>query len=134
MFTLYKAKLITAGKTLGQIKSYFEGGVGPVPSEDEIQDWIKAYDLINGIELVVIKSQISNGYCPVAWDKKDDIKMREFIYQVEQDPYFGTYINKREEFLKDWESDEYEPCGVFTFEIEDVEIIEKLPKVAVGTH
>lgn len=45
MFTLYKAKLNTAGKTPEQIRSNFEGNIGPVPSEEEIQSWIKAYDL-----------------------------------------------------------------------------------------
>lgn len=87
-----------------------------------------------GIEVVVLKSQISDGYCLVAWDKKDDMKMRDFIYQIEQDPFFGTYVNEHEEFLKDWESKEYEPCASFTFETKDVEIIEKLSKESKGTH
>jgi hypothetical protein len=132
--TLYKARLKTAGKTPEQIKANYEGGIGPVPSEEEVQGWINAYNLISGIELVVMKSLISEGYIPVSWDEEVDGKIRDFVYQAEQDPFFGTYVNEREEFLEDWKSGEYSPAGSLTFDNGDVEIIEELHKVAKGTH
>jgi len=124
---LFKAKLNTGGKTPEQIKSAFDG---PEPSEEEIQNWIKAYDLIAGIEVVVMKDWSGNGYCLVAWQDKDDEKIREFIYQAEQDEMFGSYVNEREEFIKDWDSDEYSPAGSLLFNSEDVEIIEELINAA----
>lgn len=125
-FKLYKARLKTNGKTPEQIKADYEGGIGSAPSEEEIQNWIKVYEVISGIELVVMKSLISDGYVPVSYDKEDDWKIRDFVYQAEQDLYFGTYINERDEFLVDWESGEYSPMGSLTFSIDEVEIIEEL--------
>ena len=126
--TLYKARLKTANKTPEQIKSDFESGIGPLPTKKEIQDWIKAYDLINGIELGVMKSLIGEGYIPVVWDEEDDWKIRDFIYQAEQDPHFGTYVCERDEFLRDWKSGEYSPAGTLTFNENDIEVIEKMEK------
>lgn len=125
-FTLYKARLKTAGKTPEQIKADYEGGIGPLPSDEEIQSWIKVYDLISGTEITAMKSPLSDGYCPVAWDEIDDDKFREFVYQAEQDPYFGTYVDEREEFLNDWKTGEYCPTGTLTFDSADVEIIEEI--------
>lgn len=127
-FTFYKAKLNTGGKTPEQIIRDYEGGIGTLPNQKEIQDWINAYDLINGIELVVMKSPFSDSYTPVSWDEKDNEKIRDFIYQAEQDPFFGTYVDEREEFLEDWKSGEYSPTGSLVFDREDVEIIEELKK------
>lgn len=124
--TLYKARLKTSDKTPKQIKADYEGGNGPAPSEEEVQGWIKCYDLISGIELIVMKSLIGEGYIPVAWDEKYDGKIRDFVYQAEQDPFFGSYVNEREKFLEDWKSDNYSPIGSLTFQVEDVEIIEEL--------
>jgi hypothetical protein len=127
-FNFYKARLKTGGKTPEQIKADYDGGLGSAPSEEEVQNWIKAYDLISGIELIVMKHPISDGYVPVSYDEEDDCKIRDFVYQAEQDPYFGTYINERDEFLEDWKSGDYSPMGSLTFSSDDVEIIEELKK------
>lgn len=126
--TLYKARLKTSGKSPEQIKSEFEGGVGPEPSETEIQGWIKANDLIDGLEVVVTKNFLGDGFLLASWDKEDDEKIRDYVYQVEQDPFFGTYFNERNGFLKDWKEDEYEPTGSLNFDEKDVEIIGGLEK------
>ncbi|MFL0365351.1 hypothetical protein ACH0BF_20295 [Pseudobacillus sp. 179-B 2D1 NHS] len=124
---LYRAKLHTGGKTPEQIKSSFNGPFdGPEPSNEEIQVWSKAYDLADGLEVIVKKSWTGNDYSLIAWDDTDDEKIREFIYQVEQDGMFGTYVDEREEFIKDWESGEYCPAGSLLFNEKDVEIIEEL--------
>lgn len=120
---LYRAKLHTGGKTPEQIKSSFDG---PEPSEEEIKNWTKAYDLADGLEVIVTRSWTGSDYSLIAWDEKDDENIREFIYQVEQDGMFGTYVDEREEFIKDWESGEYSPAGSLVFDEKDVEIIEEL--------
>ncbi len=43
--------------------------------------------------------------------KQDDEKICDFVYQIEQDKLFGLYVNQREEFLKDWDAEEYDPAG-----------------------
>lgn len=120
---LYSAKLRTSGKTPEQIKNSFDG---LEPSEEEIQSWIEVYDLVDGLEVVVMKSWAGSGYCIVGWQDEDDENFREFVYMVEQDDMYGTYVNEREEFLKDWNSEEYSPNHSLVFQNEDVEIIEEL--------
>ncbi len=121
--SFYKAKLKTGEKTFDQVKNEFEG---PEPSTEDIQNWLNAYRLIDGIEIIVMDSWAGDGYCLVSWQEKDADTFKEFIYQIEQDSMFGTYIDDREEFIKDWESDEYCPSGSIVFSENDVEIIEVL--------
>lgn len=47
---MYRAILHIGGKTLDQIANEFDG---PKPTIKELQNWKAAYDLIDGIELVV---------------------------------------------------------------------------------
>lgn len=123
IFKLFHAKLNTGGKTPEQIKNEFEGYV---PSNEEIQRWIKAYNLINGLEVVVMESMRENSYSLVGWDEQDDDKFREYTYLVEQDPLFGSYIDNYEGFIADWGMDEYCPSGSLCFDGSDLEIIERL--------
>lgn len=123
--TLYRANLKTGGKSPEQIIESFRDFK---PSDEEIKNWIAAYDLLDGIEVVVMKSFDGKDYCLVAWQDDDAEKIRDYIYQAEQDPMFGTYVDEREEFLNDWDSDEYEPSGSLVFSSDDVEIIEELKK------
>lgn len=121
MNEMYKAILKTADKTEKQIKGMFNGDI----SEQEIKDWIRVYNIIDGIEVVVMKSFVSEkGFIPISWE--DDKKMTEYFYQVEQDPMIGTYVDAREEFMEDWNNQEYEPSVTLVFQDEDIEIIEKI--------
>ena len=123
IFKLFHAKLNTGGKTAEQIKNEFEGYA---PSNEEVQRWIKAYDLINGLEVVVMASMRENSYSLVGWDEKDDDKFREYTYLVEQDPLFGSYIDNYEGFIADWGMDEYCSSVSLCFDGSDLEIIERL--------
>lgn len=120
----YKAKLKTAGKTAEQVLASYD--MGDKPPADEVEAIINSYNLVDGIVLSVLGPTITGSYAPAGWRKEDDDKIRDFVYQAEQDAYFGCYVNDREEFLKDWNSEEYDPGGSLTFSVEDVEILEEL--------
>lgn len=122
----FKARLCTAGKTQEQIKNDYEGDV----TEKQIKDLQRAFDLIDGKEVAVIQFSTSKDrYTLAGWSEKDDSAIRDFIYQAEQDDMFGNYIDDREQFLKDWEDETYEPMGSLGFDKSDVEIIEEMKKV-----
>ncbi|NPC91004.1 hypothetical protein HOO54_23685 [Bacillus sp. WMMC1349] len=118
---LYKAKLNTSKKTSEQIKNEL---TGLEPNEEEIQNWLKIYGLIAGVEVIVAKSWSGDGYCLVNWLEKDSGTIKEFFYHLEQDPMFGSYFDEREEFEEDWQSGEYCPACSIVFSDKDVEIIE----------
>ncbi|UKJ43480.1 hypothetical protein [Lysinibacillus sp. ACHW1.5] len=128
MFKIFKAILRTAGKTPDDIKQMYDGSVGPEPSEEEIQGYIDVYNKLDGLEVVVYdRGQFGVAdYGLYVWQKEDDERIRELFYQAEQDPYFGTYVNERDEFIKDWEAEEYEFGPSPTFRADDVEIIEEI--------
>ncbi|GIN97843.1 hypothetical protein J6TS1_37130 [Siminovitchia terrae] len=69
-----------------------------------------------------MKCGFSDGFVLGCLQDEDDEKVRDFIYQAEQDEMFGTYIDQRDEFLRDWESEEYSPTGSLVFKEEDVEV------------
>jgi hypothetical protein len=121
---LYKAKLHTAGKTPEQILKCYDG---LTPSDEVVQGIIKAYNLIDGLEILVSNSFYGKDiYTLFLWNKADDEKFKEFSYLLEQDPYMGTYVNEREQFEKDWDSEQYEAPGSLSFQKEDVEIIQQV--------
>ncbi|WP_057766739.1 hypothetical protein [Cytobacillus praedii] len=127
---LFRAKLKTADKTPEQILANYEGPgqVGPKPDDKEVQAWINVFNDLDGIEVLVLKSFTGEDWALASWKQDDDEKVMEFVYLAEQDPYFGTYVDEREEFINDWKSEEYEPSGSLVFSSADVEIIEKLKK------
>ncbi|MFD2628808.1 hypothetical protein [Oceanobacillus kapialis] len=121
-----KVKLTTANKTDDQIKARYDAEI----SQKEIENFKTAFDLVDGLEIGVIPSQFDEGsYVVVGWHKDNDHIMRDFVYHMEQDPYFGSYVDDREAFLEDWNNNEYEPAGSLSFEKEDIEVLEDNPHV-----
>lgn len=118
---VYRAIFKTAGKTVDQL--VFDFGSDSLDAE-KIDSWSKAYDAIDGIEVAVMKSPVFSGYILTAWKDEDESKIREFIYQTEQED--GLYHDDWEQFLLDWECYEYEPSGVFTFKDDELQILEVL--------
>lgn len=123
---LYKVKLTTANKTDEQIKARYDDEV----SKEEIEQFKKALSIVNELEINVMKRSYNGvpSYVLIGWEEKDDHIMRDFVYEMEQDPMFGSYVDDRESFLQDWENEEYEPTGSLSFESEDLEIVEELKK------
>ncbi|GGN64449.1 hypothetical protein [Oceanobacillus indicireducens] len=121
---LYKAKLKTGNKTDEQVKAMFVDGF-EVTHED-FDRHKKSLDMVDGLEVVVTDSFYGDGYSLISWEEKDEDTWKEFIYLQEQDPFFGAYVDEREEFLEDWKSGEYMPNGSLAFQKEDVWILEPL--------
>ena len=117
----YKVKLKTAGKTVEEVLATYDT---MKPSKEEVEETIKASNLVDGLVVGVMGPTVGGGFSLVGWDKEDDEKIRDFVYQAEQDQYFGCYIDERKEFLEDWNSEQYEPEGSLSFAAEDVLILE----------
>lgn len=125
---LFKAKFKTARKTLDQLKQEYTDSL---PSDEKLSALLESYRNLDGIEVVVYERNFigDNNYGIFAWDEGDksvDDKIRDFIYQTEQDDMFGQYVNDRVNFLKDWKSGDYSPAGSIAFEKYDIEITEEL--------
>lgn len=122
---IFKVVLKTAGKTEEELLNQYEG---PKSSDQFIKEMKKAYDSLDGLEILAMKSFVSDGYIVIAWEEDDDPLIRDFIYQAEQDEYYGTYVDEREEFLKDWKTGDYSPMGSLSFSEKEIEIIEEAKK------
>lgn len=65
-------------------------------------------------------------YALIGWDSADsevDAKVKEAIWQMEQDPMVGTYYQDRKAFDEDWMKKEYEPAAAITFNEADVYVL-----------
>lgn len=121
---LYKVVLQTGGKTPEQIKTEFDDFK---ISEPKIQLWISAYNLLDGLEVMVRDSFYPDEeYTLLSWKPEDDKTFMEFIYLLEQDGTFGNYVDDRETFLEDWENGEYSPDGSICFSKNELEILEQI--------
>lgn len=127
---IYKARFQTAGKTSEEIRSEFDDSIGPPPTEKEIQLWKKTLIALDGTELFVTDSFLSSGdrFTIISWPNESDEKMMEFVYAAEQDSMFGTYQDEKEQFIKDWKADKYEPSGSLSVSPSDIEIIRELER------
>lgn len=77
--------------------------------------WQKIAEYMNGETAFVAESQASDGEY-VLLGLKDQEKNKELHYLMEQDSVTGVYVNDREAFDKDWDSEEYESGGCFYLE------------------
>ena len=93
------------------------------PDDSDYQLWEKIAAYMDGEIALVIESSAEDGkYLLLAL--KDKEKDKELHYMMEQDSMFGLYIDDREQFDKDWDSNDYEPDGCHYLEAENVEILE----------
>lgn len=116
---IHTAKLKTGNKTDEQLKADYDGDV----TQKEIDRYREQMNVVDGLEVYLTNSSFADGfYVLLSWRDADDHKWREFFWLAEQDPMFGTHDDK-DEFLKDWESGEYEPSGMVAFRDRDVEIV-----------
>lgn len=121
-FRMYKAKFTTGDKTVEEIKENFSGPI----SNKEAAEWKEVFELISGAEVIVTNSFTRERYSIIGWPEESEEKIKELIYLAEQDMYFGTYQNEREQFMKDWAAGTYEPAGSLALDEEDIEVIKEL--------
>lgn len=120
----FKLKFNTAEMTLEDIRGEYD--FSP-PSDEVLATQLKAYQDLHGIEFIGFEFNFSpDTYSIGFWDEKDDEKFREFVYSIEQDPKFGSYVGEYEEFKHDWEQDEYESSGSWHIAKKFVEVLEDL--------
>lgn len=127
---LFEAILHTGNRTRENIKeqSKRENWIGQLKEED-INNILESGKHFDGVRVAVMESFYSKEqYALGFWNPEDDEKVKEAIYLLEQDEYFGTYVNDREGFDTVWAAGEYEPIGTLNFDKEEVEIIGPLGK------
>ncbi len=128
---LYRAKLHTGGKTDEQIKAQFSPSV---PTQAEMDLARATYEAWDGLECLVMKNAFGEAeysFCGAATEAGLP-QAKEAVYLMEQDAMFGTYIDQREEFDRDYDSFNYFPSGSFVFRSDEVEILEEMKPCAEG--
>lgn len=121
MSEIMRAILHTGGKTDEELLK--DGGMVSEKDLPLLKAVAAAWD---GAEVYVQKS--GTKYNLVGWKKNDclvDAKVKEAIWQMEQDPVIGTY-DSREEFEADWRDGQYEPAEVISFKEDEVEILKRV--------
>lgn len=84
-------------------------------TQEDIERSLKCKKLLNG-QVAILSSEtfgLDGADYPIYGLENDDV-FKEYVWLLEQDPLFGTYIDDRESFDKDWENDDYAPSGVLT--------------------
>lgn len=117
-----KAILHTGGKSDRILME--EGGMVSIKDLPWLRAVANAWD---GVEVRVKKSQ-GESYSLVGWNECDceiDARVKEAIWQMEQDPIFGTYCGNREDFEEAWREGKYEPAGGISFMAKNVEILDE---------
>lgn len=120
-----RGRLKTGGKTAEQLVNE---NSGYSMEAEELVSLKKGYDLFDGLAVALSLWDYDNysSYHLLSWDKKDDKKVMEAIYQFEQDSVFGSYQHMHKKFVEDWNNNQYSADGVLCFELEDVEVLEVL--------
>ncbi|EIS9525231.1 hypothetical protein L0775_003186 [Clostridioides difficile] len=120
MLSIYKVKLKTK-RTLEQVRNQ---SVDFEYSEEGLKNVLRYYNLIDGLEVIVLKFR--DEYCLANFNEEDEKTIMEAHYLLEQDEYTGCYINEYERFEKDWENGDCDGEGYMVFSDDEVEIIEEL--------
>lgn len=119
-YSIYKVKLKTK-RTLEQVRNQ---SVDFEYSEEGLKDAFRYYNLIDGLEVIVVK--FGDEYCLANFNEEDRKIIMEAHYLLEQDEYTGCYINEYERFKRDWENGNCDGEASMVFSDDEVEIIEKL--------
>lgn len=95
---------------------------------EQIAAYMRAWD---GIKGTFIEDVEEGRYCLIGWDPDDDLKVKEAIWLMEQDPVFGNYHDDREQFDIDWgepvsdpkipKDSTWEPSGAIVFDAANIE-------------
>lgn len=100
--TAYEVILRTGTRTPDSIRQQAKEENWTYISEKEIKRRVDLGKEFNGIRAVVEKEITGTGYFLCYVHPADMEQAKEGFYLVEQAPYFGSYINDREAFNRDW--------------------------------
>lgn len=123
---IVKAKLKTGGKTVQSVREKLTGHGFTVR---DFQHIIKAGEYLDGLEVFLSLWNWDNHskWHLWNWQQEDDEKVMLAMYQAEQfHPYavVREYKNNFEQFKTDWETGEYDPGATYTFDFDEVEVLE----------
>jgi hypothetical protein len=118
------AKLHTA-KTYDEV---FQIAKGQGYSKNEIKSIVRSYQYFDGLTVYLSKWNWDNheNWHLYNWQTKDDETVKCAMYEAEQyhPDKLNRYKNNFEKFCKDWDAETYEPGMTYTFNEEDVEVLE----------
>jgi hypothetical protein len=127
----YEAILHTGNRTEESIRQQAkeENWIGSLKDKD-IQNIINSGKHFDGCQVGVAKKTLrGDGFTLGFWREEDDSKIKEALWYLELDEYFGSYSeDERVEFDDAWAAGEYEAGGSISFNLDEVEIIGVLGK------
>lgn len=99
---------------------------------EDLRHLKRAYDLFHGLEIYLTMWDYDKHSCYHlgGWNKGQDKRVMEAMYQLEQDSAFGIYYQRRKDFVMDWEYGVYESSGIVTFDIADVKVLKVVQEEA----
>lgn len=121
-----RCRLKTGGKTVQELREKLTGQGFTVR---DFQNIIKAGDYFDGLEVQVSMWNWDNheSWHLWNWKEEDDEKVMMAMYHAEQfHPYarIRKYKDNFEQFQKDWKAQEYEADASYTFDFDEVEVLE----------
>ena len=123
---IVKARLKTGGKTVQSVREKLTGRGFTVR---DFQHIIKAGEYFDGLEVSLSLWNWDNHtkWHLWNWQQKDDERVMLAMYQAEQFHPFAAvrnYKNNFEQFKEDWKNEEYDPGATYTFDFDEVEVLE----------
>lgn len=120
-----RARLVLPFKEWEQYREKYKGQGFTVNNFKAMQ---KADQYFNGLELYLASWAYDNHevWHLWNWDKEDDERVKLAFYHAEQFKPGTTYKNEFERFCTDWAAGTYDPGMVYTFEHNQVEVLEVL--------
>ncbi|WOO34931.1 hypothetical protein R2R35_14110 [Anaerocolumna sp. AGMB13020] len=97
--------------------------------EAEYQRRINLGKSLHGLRAVITEELLGKEFCLCYIHPEDKEKAKEAYYIAEQAPYFGSYINNRKDFERDWAAGTYEPDYTIKLHRKEVQIIGKIEHV-----
>ena len=122
----YEAILRTGIRTKDFLLSWAKEENWTALPESEYQRRINLGKAFNGLRAVITEEILGKEFALCYIHPEDREKAKEGYYIAEQAPYFGSYINKRKEFERDWAAGTYESDYTIKLHRKEVQITGKI--------
>lgn len=127
----YEAILRTGNRSKDFLLSWAKEENWTTLPESEYKRRINLGKALNGLRAVITEEILGKEFALCYIHPEDREKAKEAYYIAEQAPYFGSYINKRKEFERDWAAGTYEPVYSIKFHRKEVAITGKIEHIQV---